>query len=472
MKNIILFALIMIANATVQAAPSKFNGCEKKDFKEVSWGSGVIFNSECTKAYVLPPKFGSMTIHSMSPTGYVADECTGYRLSQNSANNTLESFNMATKVINSLYNRLGQLSDYSDQGLTPVGMSYIEMLEEMSKISDLISSQNKVITNMKDKAVAQKKQYAYSEGGVAKFFMESNYNELIKAYKEANPSYDFERMPLDQSYISVSDKDYSNEALNPTLSAVLSITSDDFGPMPTLSPSGLSNETSETSQNSALPGTIFTDGTSGSAVLSILGICPIIDEYGIELNNISISELPQLHASVIYQYQVQVNRKHKVEFNLHQLAKRVEEMKSRGGFLSRKNIHKLTEKTEHESWIKITSTSDDTRFEFNDEYTKSVVQEHMADFLKNIAHVRFAEPGTFPKAGLPDGKNGADISAEAIGKCPHMYCQVGSYALKIVSGTFGSKTALSEYLKTEDAWTVREVDEQKMVPMVGSYTFR
>ncbi len=409
-----------------------------------------------------------MKIKTAKPTGDILSVCEGYGYAQDSIKNMEKSFNTLTKTLSASHDRIAELDGYLENGLAPVGMSKVEMLNEIVELTDLISTQNDKLKKLKSEAYEDKKYYSQIEGGNASYILESRYNELIEAYSDANPGIQFVRMPLDQSYLAISDKEL--DALNPTMSAILSINTPGIGELPVLKDLYEGGAT-ETSAPLKLPGIVFTDSISGNLVFSAIGICPLIADYGLNLDDFNISDVPSLQASVLYQYQAQVTRKHKVEFNLHQLAQRIEKISSKGGFLRRKNVHQLTEKTEHESWIKITSLSEDVNFEFSDEYTASVVQEHMAQFLESIAHVRFSQPGTYPSAGLPTEENGADVGANALSKCPHMYCQIGSYSLKFISSTFGQKTALSEYLKTEDAWTSREVEEKKMVPMVGSYSF-
>jgi len=468
MKLIILTAMMIFVITEAQAIPKKYNSCEADiDFKEIESGSGVVFNENCTQAYVLPPK-GQMRIDGVRPTGNLRPNCSDYSSVQRSISNQFRQVESLTTANNYVFDRIDMLNEYLGQGLTPVGMSMVDLLKELSELNKLVSENMTFIDDMRTKNINSRRDFAQMEGGTARFQLDSKYNEVIQAYKDANPEIHFLRMPLKQSYVSITDRtiDYAN--INPSMSAILSIESSNIGSLPVLT--NLYVEQPE-GEGVKFPGNYFGDSTSGSLVFSALGMCPLVEEFGYTMDGFNMDDVPLFHANVTYQYEVLVNRHHKVEINLHQLAKRVQQSISKGGFLSRKNIQKLTEKTEHESWIKVEVLSEDVDHAFTEEYTKSVVQEQMQFFLDQVSHVRFGTPGSFPQAALPEGENGADNAAGALKKCPHMYCQIGSYALKFISSTFGKTSALSEYIKTEDAWSIREVKESKMVPLVGGYSF-
>ena len=468
MKFLFMVAAMTLVMVEGHATPKKYNNCEKNiKFEEVKWSSGVVFNEDCSTAYVLPPK-GKMSITAVRPTGHIESRCDGYFALENTISKQFQQVEILTSSTDFAYARIKQLNEYLAQGFTPVGMTMTDLLNEIGELNKLVQTNMSTIRDMRNQNIEDKKEFSETEGGFARFDFESKYNELIRAYKKENPKINFVRMPVKQSYISIAEKtiDYAN--INPSMSAVLQITSDNIGTMPLLTNLYVEEKSGSGVQ---FPGNYFGDSTSGNLTFSALGICPLVEKYGVNMGGFSIDDVPEIYGNVTYQYEVQVERYHKVEINLHQLAKRVQESISKGGFLSRKNITRLTEKTEHESWIKVTVMSDDVDHEFKEEYTKAVVQEQMQWFLDQIAHVRFGQPGTMPQASLPTGQNGADVASGALSKCPHMYCQIGSYALKFISSTFGKTSALSEYTKMEDAWSIREVKDKKMVPLVGGYTF-
>ena len=468
MKLLFMVAAMTLVMVEGHATPKKYNKCEKNiNFNEVKWGSGVVFNEDCSTGYVLPPK-GSMRIESVRPTANIQTSCQGYASLENAITNQFKQVETLTTSTNYVYARMDTLNEYLSQGFTPTGMTMVELLEEVSALNKIVQENMSYVNDMRRGNIEDKKYFSQTEGGVARFYLETSYNELIQAYKDENPNINFVRIPMKQSYLSITDRTIDFANINPSMSAVIAIESANIGTMPLLTNLFVEEQTGESVE---FPGSFFGDSTSGSLTFSTIGICPLIQKYGLNMSDFSVADVPELHANVTYQYEVQVERNHKVEINLHQLAKRIEESVSKGGFLSRKNVHKLTEKTEHESWIKVTVLSDDVDHEFKEEYTKTVVQEQMQWFLDQIAHVRFGQPGSFPQAALPTGENGADVAAGALTKCPRMYCKIGSYALKFISASFGKKSALSEYTKSEDAWSFREVKDKKMVPLVGGYTF-
>lgn len=459
----LLMIMILSIQGYALATPAKFSQCEQHSkLKHVSWGSGVFFSEDCGTVYVLPPVASKFNISGLSLSGGdISTDCKAYELAKEGILSTEKTAKNIKIAMENGSERLVQLTEYQKNGLLPLGYSYVDLLEEVSAITNYVMTLESQIVSMSANAVNGKAKYGLIEGAHVSFSFISRHNDLVSEYQKLNPELHFERMPLEQSYLAITEKDNSNEILSTRMSAIHSIT------VPLVD-----SVISEEGENGVvkLPGKVFTDGASGQMVVSLIGACGFKDiRDDVDAANKVAKSFLAIDA--VYQYQVQVQRKHKVEMNLRQLAERIEKVSSKGGFLSRKNIHKLTEKTEHESWIKVTSVSNDADFKFDDEYTQSVVKEEMSKFLEQIAHVRFGVPGSYPKAEMPDGESGAANAAGALSKCPHMYCQIGSYGLKFLDATFGSKTALSEYLKMEDAWSERIVDEKQMTKMVGSFTF-
>ncbi len=179
-----------------------------------------------------------------------------------------------------------------------------------------------------------------------------------------------------------------------------------------------------------------------------------------------------ISASVVYQYHLQMLRKHSITYNLAQLAKRIESTSEKGGFFSRKAVHSLTETTKSDKWIKFEMYSDDPTYNYTDEYRQEIKEQFLNSVLQEVAYVSFENPGNYPSVALPTGASGASVAGDALGKCPHLYCQVGMYAMKFLDATFGSKSAISEFIRTRDVWSSETVEERQMVPYTGSYSFK
>ncbi len=473
MKLLTLLSLITILPLSGYATPVKFANCNTSvKLKSPKNASGVYFNDNCDTAYVLPPETGSFQISGLLPTGNLQLVCQAYNDIEQTIANTISSLKMSSARIESFSKKAQDYMDNLEDGLVPVGMTAEEVDEKIDELlTKSTSYQAQFIKSFND-LKSLKAYYAKTEGAVGKFLLESDYVKLVEEYQKKNPSIHFVRIPIEQSYIMINEKTKSEteDPLDFPMEAVMSLSSPTADFIPLLKQ--IRDPQPTDVPPAKTPGGIFTDGLSGNIQLSALGACPLLDKSGLP-ESINMGDLDTyISANVVYQYHVQVLRKHSISYNLGQLAKRIESSSEKGGFFSRKKVHSLTEESKSEKWIKFEMYSDDPTYNYTESYRQEIKEQFLNSVLQEVAYVSFDNPGNYPSVALPTGASGASVASDALGKCPHPYCQVGMYAMKFLDATFGSKSAISEFIRNRDIWAQETVEERAMVPYVGSYTFK
>ncbi len=472
MKLFNVMILVLLAPAVGWAVPVKFAACAKNvKLQTPKNSSGVFFNETCDTAYVLPPQVGTLKIFNLVPTGDLANTCQQYTDTEAAISAITSSLKLHALLIESYAKKIQEYSENLEEGLLPVGMTADQMEEKIDELLTKMNDKQNAYLESIENLRASKVYFAKAEGATGKFYLVSELNKLVSEYQKKNPSIQFFPMPLEQSYISINQKSANaTDSTDFPLEAVKSIVSAQIGYMPLLTQIRDPQNTPPTIPE--ISGDIFTQGQDGDIVLSALGACPLFNSSGLP-KDISLKALETyISANVVYQYHLQILRKHSITYNLGQLAKRIETSSKKGGFLSRKNVHSLIEESNSKKWITFEMYTDDPSYNYTAEYRDEIKQQFLNSVLAEVAYVSFDNPGNYPSLVEPTGQSGAGVAADALGKCPHMYCQVGMYALKFIDSTFGKTTAISNYIKTRDVWAQETVKEQQMVPYVGSYTFK
>lgn len=469
----LLIALLILMPSFSWAVPVKFSKCQDKtNFQEVKWGSGVLFDESCEVAYVLPPRFGSLEVVDLRETGNLELVCGQYNDIEEAMKSITSSLKMYTKRIERLADRINEYETYLEEDLIPDGMTIDDVEDKIDELLNDSESYQEKYTKSWTGLKKIKEFYARTEGATGKFLMESKYSDLVAEYQKKNPDIQFVRMPLEQSYLMINEKAPKNEdPTNLPMEAVISISSPGAPNLPLLKNIRNPPPVDEPVPPTA-PGDIFSDALSGNIVLSAIGVCPLL-RNGAVPSAIDMSDLETyISANVVYQYHAQVQRKHTITYNLAQMAKRIQTSTKKGGFFSRKNVNSLVEDTDSKKWIEFKTYEDDPTFTYTEEYKNEIKMQFINSVLQEVAYVSFDNPGNYPSVVEPTGQSGAGATADALGKCPHLYCQVGMYALKILDTTFGKTTAISEFIRTRDVWSSETVDQKKMVPYSGSYTLQ
>lgn len=467
-----LITIIALTPLSSYAVPVKFSKCEEKiSLKAPKNASGVFFDETCSTAYVLPPQSGSLELFQLRPTGNLELVCEQYNDIEESISAMTSSLRMYSQRIESYNQKAHDYLMQLNEGLIPSGMTIEDVEAKIDELLNKVEDYQTKYTNSINSLKNLKAYYARTEGAVGQFLLESNYVALVNEYQQNNPHVHFVRMPLEQSYIMINEKlPKEGDPINLPMEAVISITSPMADYIPLLK--NIRDPKPDDVVSQKAPGGIFSDGLTGEMSLSAIGVCPMMSSKGLP-DSIGMAQLEKsIQANVVYQYHLQMHKKHKITYNLAQLAKRIESSSKKGGFFSSKSVHSLTEKTESKKWITFEVYSNDPSHNYTEEYKKEIKEQFLNSVLQEVAYVSFDNPANYPSVVMPTGPNGAQVIGEGLGKCPHLYCQVGMYAMKFLDATFGKTSAISEYIKTRDVWSEESFDEKQMVPYVGSYTFK
>jgi hypothetical protein len=468
----LVLALPLIATtlaSTAYAVPVKFAACAKDiRIKEVPNGTGVLFSEKCDQAYVLPPKSGTVSLLGVGPSGNTADVCKGYGNIEKAITSTTASIAATAARIESYNQKIKKIEDQIEEGLIPIGTTVASLEAKVKELKENLNEDNDLYIKSFNDLMVIKQGYSVMPAASGSFALESNYTELVAAYQAANPDIFMAKMPMEQSYLSIAQ--LGREDVGP-MSAVVSITANGNGGLPISLPllQNLREPKEGAPAAPVLPGPVMTEGVEGNIVLSVLGVCPLVAKS----KNVSSITMKNLQAYinpyVVYQYYVQAHRKHHITYNLAQLAKRIESSSKKGGFLSRKTVHSLVEETKSNKWITFETYEEDPTFTYSEDYKREIKQQFLDSVLQEVAYVSFDVNGKYPSVIEPTGTNGVQAAAEGLGKCPHAYCQIAAYGLKFIDSTFGSTSAISNYIKTRDVWVEETVDETQMLPYFGSY---
>ncbi len=469
MKTLVLSILLLPFFA--QAVPQKFTKCAKDiELKHPKRSSGVLFNEDCSVAYVLPPNQGTFTVLGLQPTGELDLVCSQYKDIEEAMKSTTSSLKRQTRRIERANKRIDELEAYLDGGLVPVGMSVDEVEDQIDELLEKSEEYQQKYEASWNRLKNMKSYYAQVQGARGGFAMESNFVDLVEEYQQKNPYLFFEPMKIEQSYLAINEKARAEgDPLSLPYEAVISLETAGFGNLPLLKNLRAPKPDGEGHQEEA-PGDIFINGSQGNIHFSALGACPLLKNGQLPQDFTFAEFSGDISAKVIYQYHAQVKKGHTISYNLGQLASRIQKSTKRGGFFSTKTANSLTESGKSDSWFKFETYSNDPTVVYTEEYKKEIKQQFMDELLREIAGIELTSTG-YPSLIEP-GSNGASATADALGKCPHLYCQVGMAAITILDSTFGKTTAVSEYIKNKNVWKTKTEEDAVMVPYFGDYIFK
>jgi hypothetical protein len=258
-------------------------------------------------------------------------------------------------------------------------------------------------------------------GGTATAVVSSRSKKQYDELAAANPGYRFLPVRIQESRFTFAPAVYSVEARKIKKATVLGVALAGAEPK-----EGLPGESMMSIVNAA--------GSVGLTVsLSRLGACS--SEYrGTAAFNISFKSYSYLNGEVKY--------------NKWQTYTRMEETQKKGGLFSNKVVHKLVEDMKAGDGYQFVLL--DPSGTIDAETMRSNMQGAMADrVLKMWGDIKAVETGG--TMGVPAlGPNGAMVAADGLSKCPHLYCQIGSYGLKTLNAIFGKEVTREEVQKSWD----------------------
>lgn len=465
--------VLLMLSPFAKALPVKNPSCAKNiRVQEIEGGSGSFFNEDCSVLYVLPPLFGDLQV-----TGYVApanlnELCAQYRDIDEDRKNLQQTLTLSSRRLADMQKELNQIDTNLREGLLPVGQSreslearYKQLLKDSADLRDTIDK-------MQNQADNRRLAFSKAQAGRGNFTISNSYARLLNDYRSANPSIaSIQAMPIDQSYLSVNEQLSDDDIDVSSMPAVKRLIVPGVGEMPLLlDPKILMAHKELVPAKSPLGSKIFNGSMSGEIRLTSIGACDLAKAVGNATSFNATDFSPYIAANATYSYQLQVTRKHSITYNLQKLIQIIHEQTTRNGFFSTSTLDSVTDTRRVSEWIQFNVESQDSRYEYTDEYVREVKKEFLDRALAQIVSIQ-SDSATPLLSLIAPSRNGASVAGDELGKCPHVYCQIGAGGLKVLSSIFGSSSAVSKLFKTVDGDMKETVTEKRMVPAYGTYTF-
>ena len=480
-KLILGLTLISVPAMAVAGGPAKYNNCKvKPHIKGVQNGAGVYFNEDCSVAYVLPPAQGKFVIRGLTPNMNLK-LCQAYESSINTLNKQYSSLEKLNAYIDNLNNQLVQQDkvNVSDDNLingdlnidggdsdNPLDLTFKPMdpatLEKQKKIIEAITvaQQSIVMTNQSLAMTLQSMAVFDDKKGVAvgKIDYSLNWTAMVDAYRKANPHLRFERLPLEAGRIAFKRKigatgESVHGAVEHTIPGIQNVSKI------------LADGTLASGEGAVIMG----DAISGQVVLNYAAACPFVKDGQMPSELTGSALDAHLSANFQYKFSLMSNRKYRATYNLASIAKRIHEVKSKGGFFSSSTVNSLTESNSSKEEFQFVSDSEQEGFEYDPNLRNEVKNELIARVISELA-ITAGQPIVI--AGpTPPAAHGAVVLAGELQKVPNLYAQIGAAGLRIMDSVFGSSSAVSQYIKTRDGVAVQDVTEKRMFSYEGSSTF-
>ncbi len=460
----IALGLILVTGgpAVASIAPSMFTSCpQSKNIKSPQNGAGIYFSSDCSVAFVLPPRLGEISL--AQPTALSNVRTCG------AVENVFETLDFQSRKVSQYIKQIeaaeedvefGSLKDpWIDSGVAkpPEDLNpEIEKLEQMrEKVTETVL-----------KVLQWNETLATYEGPKVRITVAADHNKLVQDYQKLNPNIEMRPMPIAKSVLTFVGKVTNNigkapAALYMDMSGVK---------VPASHFTGLTAE-DEDGKGDKQTVTLFSSGVSGQLVLSLVGACPFYDlRSGTFPETIETRQLTSYIApSVDYIYNVQVNRKYIAKYNLAELLKRIQKQSTKGGFFTSSTLNSLVIDNSSTGWFSFESKSEDSRHEWDEQLAQTLKAQIIARLLARLGAKPIGNP-EIPGLIAP-GKTGADVASGALKICPHIYCQAAGFVLDGLSSSIGGSKSVSEFIQANNHWEGEEVSETKMVPQMGQTAF-
>lgn len=448
--------------AAASVAPAMFTSCpQAKSLRAPPNGAGVYFSSDCSVAYVLPPRLGEISIAQPTAIGNV--RICG------AVENVFETLDFQSRKVSKYIKRIEAAeSDLDFGGLkdpwvgSGAGRPSQDLNPELATLEELRERATETVL----KVLQWNEKLAAYEGPKVRITVAADHNKLVQEYQKLNPRVEMRPMPISKSVLTFVGKVSRNigkapAALYMDMSGVK---------VPGSHFSGLKAE-DEDGKGETQTVTLLSSGVSGQLVLSLVGACPFYDtRTGTFPENIETRRLTSYVApSVDYIYNVQVNRKYIAKYNLAELLKRIQKQSTKGGFFTSRTLNSLVIDNSSTGWFTFRSTSEDSRHEWDEQLAQTLKAQIIARLLARLGAKPVGSP-EIPGIVAP-GKTGANVASGALKLCPHIYCQAAGYVLEGLSAAIGGSTAVSEFIQANDHWEGEEVSETKMVPQMGQTAF-
>jgi len=462
MKNIFyfvtIFALASRANALGPSIPARAPKCGANfHVRSPPKGAGVLLNETCDIAFVLPPTEAITVVTGVAPGANL-----GFCPTVNGRVSAAAALQQRIDNAVAALNEDAQPRDPDDPFAPPARSSSDDLVKLSETIREVTLAQNQLLDGIK--------QYAGLEAATVSVVFNMNYQQLVEQYAARNPGLTFMPLELKNAAFSFLPK---NITKTDTMPAVLSadVPGIEFGDTPSTGsplPDTAAGEDKRYS-NETTQSLVFSNALSGQIVLSMIGGCAFYSQNTIN-PHLSGRELPaNLVANVTYSYDLQASAKYHAEYNLTSLVKRMIRSTTSGGLFSTSSAVDVINEQDSSDWFKFTSESDDSDFQILvDE--KDVKADLIDRVIREVGYVSVEGTGKIPDpAAAP--VHGAEVAADGLSKCMHIYCQAAAIGLRVLDSIFGSSEVAQNFMAHSDFWARDDVSKKRMIRYRGTTAF-
>lgn len=255
-----------------------------------------------------------------------------------------------------------------------------ELKEIQEKTASLIES----IEKIRAESLNIFQKYASLIGGSASLSYAVNWQQLVNDYAAKNPNVNLTWLPLPINNATFhvnlrADTVGENQfpvVLATNFPGIKSQTST-INP-----PAGGAVSTLATALSTREPAEIgFSHTMRGSLDLSVNAMCTLTSKNESDYNKIFDT---YVSPKVDYNFQLKVRRKYSAKYNLEALYKRIEKLKSKGGFFSSKAKHEIIEDKNSKEIFDIKFDADDSYFSWTPEEQDKLTKDIKATLLNRV----------------------------------------------------------------------------------------
>jgi hypothetical protein len=318
---------------------------------------------------------------------------------------------------------------------------YEGILEQSEKKAAAVQKTNTLLLEMY-------KTYAELEGGRVELSFESEWDKNLQDLRAANPGYSFEKMPVQDVFMNAAVIPNDRAGYLRSIPAVLDYTVNGQQGGDTLKLSG------------------YPTNLSGNLRLSLAGACPIAMPKEFNAQNF-VDGKYLFGFSAMYSFQSSFNTTIVFDYNERHFYEKVVESGSKGGFFSSKSWSSVRERKQDSKAVSFKWDVADPSNKLDFAARRAFERETLNWILTGVIP-KVADPNSPTLSTPPVPANGASVAADGLmTMCGvNLYCQAGSWVLKIASSIWGRSSSSASYSTLSETDAHMTFDENTAFPVV------
>lgn len=431
-KIILCMLTCLLGSMAIASMPHKYIRCSSEmKVPSVQGSAGIFFSEDCGTAYVLPPINGKITFNKFLPAAGLDLACARSKSAME------ESEFLETQIRKVLYgSNLGAVSTGNDP-LFPNDVIEPRVLtdEEWAQYDKLSDRRRRIIEDLAP--------YSKMHGAYVNLDFNLDWARIVEKYQNLMPKVRVVAMPLDWSVLSFR----AAKSAEGNLGTIAALDVAGIKKAPDGSAFEIQDDDS----------ILFGGGATGAMTINALGACKIK----------SISQVKAaISINVTYGYSLGIRSRYTAKYNLGAFVKRIRESERKGGMFSSKTVTRLIEDRSSTDWFEFDGEFEDASFKTQD-LEKEVKKQLLDRVIETARALGFGTqtPGLAMMAG---GPHGAQVAADSLDKCPHVYCMIASGALRFTDAVFGSDSATDVFISNNNFWGGDSVTSDVAFKYIGT----